>query len=196
MKITYDAEADALSIIFADTTVTTQHLAEGIAADYDAAGCLAGLEILDVRSRLGSEVGKDGGRGRHEISRCWFVGSRGGARSVPPSAADASVLRQGLRRSRPGRDRSLTSGSAKDGTRIMLGPRLEAGANRVGPLQHRPGRPAGHRGPRWQARAGEAGHSRAPQTGETADNHARVDPVGVMQFDPNTVLASSLGWRN
>jgi uncharacterized protein YuzE len=52
MKITYDAEADALSIIFADTTVTTQHLADGIAADYDAAGRLAGLEILDVRSRL------------------------------------------------------------------------------------------------------------------------------------------------
>ena len=53
MKITYDAEADALSIVFAETTVTTQHLAEGIAADYDEAGCLAGLEILDVRSRLG-----------------------------------------------------------------------------------------------------------------------------------------------
>ena len=54
MKITYDAEADALSIIFADTTVTTQHLADGIAADYDEAGRLAGLEVLDVRSRLGS----------------------------------------------------------------------------------------------------------------------------------------------
>ena len=53
MKITYDAEADALSIVFAETTVTTRHLAEGIAADYDAAGCLAGLEILDARSRLG-----------------------------------------------------------------------------------------------------------------------------------------------
>ena len=52
MKITYDAEADALSILFAETTVTTQHLADGIAADYDATGCLAGLEILDVRSRL------------------------------------------------------------------------------------------------------------------------------------------------
>jgi uncharacterized protein YuzE len=56
MKITYDAEADALSIVFADTTVTTQHLADGIAADYDAAGCLAGLEILDVRSRVGSDA--------------------------------------------------------------------------------------------------------------------------------------------
>jgi uncharacterized protein YuzE len=54
MKITYDAEADALSIVFTETTVTTQQLADGIAADYDAAGCLAGLEVLDVRSRLGS----------------------------------------------------------------------------------------------------------------------------------------------
>lgn len=54
MKIIYDAEADALSIVFAETTVTTQHLAEGLAADYDEAGYLAGLEILDVRTRLGS----------------------------------------------------------------------------------------------------------------------------------------------
>jgi uncharacterized protein YuzE len=53
MKIAYDAEADALSIVFADTTVTTEHLADGIAAEYDAAGHLAGLEVLDVRSRLG-----------------------------------------------------------------------------------------------------------------------------------------------
>ena len=54
MKIIYDAEADALSIVFAETTVSTQHLADGIAIDYDGARCLAGLEILDVRSRLGS----------------------------------------------------------------------------------------------------------------------------------------------
>lgn len=55
MKITYDRQADALSIIFADTTVTTQHLAEGIAADFDADGRLVGLEILDASSRLGSD---------------------------------------------------------------------------------------------------------------------------------------------
>ncbi len=54
MKIIHDAEADALSIVFAETTVATQHPASGIAADYDEAGCLAGLEILDVRSRFGS----------------------------------------------------------------------------------------------------------------------------------------------
>ena len=60
MKITYDAEADALSIVFAETTVTTQHLPEGLAADYDAAGCLAGLEILDVRSPFGTSNRPDG----------------------------------------------------------------------------------------------------------------------------------------
>ena len=35
MKIIYDREVDALSITFQETTVTTQHLAEGIAIDYD-----------------------------------------------------------------------------------------------------------------------------------------------------------------
>ncbi len=53
MKISYDAEADALSIIFSETTVTTKHLADGIAADYDGAGRLAGLEILDAQKRFG-----------------------------------------------------------------------------------------------------------------------------------------------
>jgi len=53
MTISYDPEADALSIIFRDTTVTTEHLAEGIAAEYDADGNLAGIEILDASLRLG-----------------------------------------------------------------------------------------------------------------------------------------------
>ena len=53
MRITYDAEVDALYIQFLETTVTTKHLAEGIAADYDAAGRLAGLEILDTSKRFG-----------------------------------------------------------------------------------------------------------------------------------------------
>ena len=54
MKITYDAEVDALCIQFLETTVTTEHLAEGIAADYDAEGRLAGIEILDALKRFGS----------------------------------------------------------------------------------------------------------------------------------------------
>ena len=41
MKITYDAEVDALYIQFLETKVTTEHLAGGIAADYDAEGRLA-----------------------------------------------------------------------------------------------------------------------------------------------------------
>jgi uncharacterized protein YuzE len=53
MKITYDREVDALYIRFKETTVTTKHLAEGIAADYDADDRLAGLEILDAVKRLG-----------------------------------------------------------------------------------------------------------------------------------------------
>ncbi|MBU1486629.1 DUF2283 domain-containing protein [bacterium] len=53
MRITYDHEVDALYIRFRETTVTTQHFAEGLAADYDADGHLAGIEILDAIKRLG-----------------------------------------------------------------------------------------------------------------------------------------------
>ena len=53
MKITYDHEVDAFYIRFKETTVTTKHVAEGIAADYDADGYLAGIEILDAMQRLG-----------------------------------------------------------------------------------------------------------------------------------------------
>ena len=52
MKLRYDAEVDALSLVFRETTVTTKPLAEGIAADYDAEGRLAGLEILDAQKRF------------------------------------------------------------------------------------------------------------------------------------------------
>ena len=52
MKITYDPKVDALYIRFEEATVTTKHLAEGIAADYDASGKLAGLEILDAIKRF------------------------------------------------------------------------------------------------------------------------------------------------
>ena len=54
MRISYDAEVDALSITFRETTVTTKPLAEGIAADYDAEGRLAGIEILDAVQRFGA----------------------------------------------------------------------------------------------------------------------------------------------
>ena len=54
MKISYDSKVDALYIRFIETTVTTEHLAEGIAADYAADGRLAGIEILDAMKRFGT----------------------------------------------------------------------------------------------------------------------------------------------
>jgi uncharacterized protein YuzE len=56
MTIRYDAEVDALSITFRETTVTTEHLTEGIAADYDSDGQLVGLEILDAMKRMGGDA--------------------------------------------------------------------------------------------------------------------------------------------
>jgi uncharacterized protein YuzE len=53
MRIRYDAEVDALSIIFRESTVTTSDLAEGITAEYDQMGNLVGLEILDANRRFG-----------------------------------------------------------------------------------------------------------------------------------------------
>ncbi len=55
MRITYDSEVDALYIRFIETTVTTKHVAEGIAVDYDAEGKIAGIEILDALKRFGSK---------------------------------------------------------------------------------------------------------------------------------------------
>lgn len=55
MKILYDSEIDALSIRFIDGTVTTKHLAEGIALDYDENGHLAGIEILDAMKKVGTK---------------------------------------------------------------------------------------------------------------------------------------------
>jgi uncharacterized protein YuzE len=54
VRITYDSEVDALYIRFIETTVTTKHVAEGIAVDYDAEGHIAGIEILDAVKRFGS----------------------------------------------------------------------------------------------------------------------------------------------
>ncbi len=54
MKIKYDAEVDALSILFLETTVTTHEVAEGVTLEYDAEGRVAGIEILDVRTRFGA----------------------------------------------------------------------------------------------------------------------------------------------
>ncbi len=45
MRITYDPRVDALYIMFEETTVTTKPIGEGIAADYDAQGKLAGIPV-------------------------------------------------------------------------------------------------------------------------------------------------------
>ncbi len=55
MRISYDPEVDALSIVFRDTTVTVQELGNGIAGEYDSAGRLVGIEILDALAQLGSQ---------------------------------------------------------------------------------------------------------------------------------------------
>ena len=55
MRITYDSEVDALYIRFIETTVTTKHVADGVAVDYAADGRIAGIEVLDARKRFGDE---------------------------------------------------------------------------------------------------------------------------------------------
>ena len=54
MKISYDSEVDALSIVFRETTVTTKPLGEGIAVEYDRDGRLAGIEVLEAVKRFGN----------------------------------------------------------------------------------------------------------------------------------------------
>ena len=51
-KISYDHESDALYIRIKNATVTTDLIAEGVALDYDEAGQIAGIEILDAGKRL------------------------------------------------------------------------------------------------------------------------------------------------
>lgn len=53
MTISYDSEVDALYIRFIETTVTSEHVAEGVAVDYASDGRIAGIEILDARKRFG-----------------------------------------------------------------------------------------------------------------------------------------------
>ena len=56
MRITYDPTVDALYIRFEEAKqVATEHLTQGIAADYDEQGNLAGIEILDALKRFGGK---------------------------------------------------------------------------------------------------------------------------------------------
>ena len=56
MHITYDAEADALYLRFETGTVTTKHVAPGVAVDFTRRGKLAGIEILDAKKRFGKDA--------------------------------------------------------------------------------------------------------------------------------------------
>jgi uncharacterized protein YuzE len=58
IRTSYDLDADAMFVWFAPEgtkSVTTQEVAPGILLDFDAAGNVIGIEILDVRERLAEQ---------------------------------------------------------------------------------------------------------------------------------------------
>jgi uncharacterized protein YuzE len=53
MKTTYDAEADALYVRFADSPVIeSEEVADGVVLDFDADGKIVGFEFLDARKHI------------------------------------------------------------------------------------------------------------------------------------------------
>jgi uncharacterized protein YuzE len=57
MRITYDPEADALYIELRHATpVDSRDIEEGVTADLDRDGHVIGIEVLQVRQRLGRDA--------------------------------------------------------------------------------------------------------------------------------------------
>ena len=53
MKVTYDPEVDALTIVLSDVVVEESDEAKpGVILDYDANGNIVGLEILNASKRI------------------------------------------------------------------------------------------------------------------------------------------------
>jgi uncharacterized protein YuzE len=100
MRITYDPQVDALYIQFLDTAVTTKHLAEGIAADYDAETRLAGLEILDAKKQFGNTEWWKGIQQEHGIAiETWAEALADTRGFADISEADVANIVHDLRRS-------------------------------------------------------------------------------------------------
>jgi uncharacterized protein YuzE len=57
MKVTYDREADVLSILLSDSPVEeSDETKPGIILDYDARGNVIGIEILNASERIGDPM--------------------------------------------------------------------------------------------------------------------------------------------
>ena len=53
MKVTYDSEVDVLRVLFSDARIQeTDEDNPGVILDYDAAGNVVGLEILNASQRV------------------------------------------------------------------------------------------------------------------------------------------------